>query len=418
MKYRLFKTFLALPLAAAFLWTGAARAADDSAQLFAKIDSILAELSEITGMEVKHSVPSATITRPELKKFLDDRIRETVKPEEIRAEELTLKKFGLVPQDFDLRKTTIDLLTEQAAAFYDMKKKKLFILDEAGSAEMQETVLVHELAHALADQHFDLEKFIKGGGKNDDSALARMGVMEGQASWLMAEWMARRMGTSLAKSPAIARRMAALTKEATGQFPVFEGAPLYMQITLTFPYTEGMMFQHAVFERMGKESFKEVFRNPPVSTQQIIHPELYFERRMPTTPELPRLPETRGLKKLSEGAVGQLDHAVLIEQYVGKEEAGRIAPKWRGGQFRLYDRKGNGPTLLTYASDWESEEAARSYFEMYSRIQAGKWKSRTVERETANEVVGVGDDGHFVVRLVGTQVAVLEGLSRPAPATK
>jgi hypothetical protein len=112
-----------------------------------------------------------TIDKTHLKQFLEDRIREEVKPEEIRSEELALKKFGFVPQDFDLKKTTVDLMTEQAAAFYDYRKKKLFLLDDSATPE-QNTVLAHELAHALADQHFHLERYLRH-GKSDDSSLAR-----------------------------------------------------------------------------------------------------------------------------------------------------------------------------------------------------------------------------------------------------
>ena len=113
-----------------------------------------------------------------------------MKPEELRAEEITLKKIGFVPADFNLEQSTVDLLTEQAAAFYDYHKKKLFLTDWASSSSMQDAALVHELAHALADQHFHLERFIKKGGASDDSALARMAVMEGQATWLMTEALA------------------------------------------------------------------------------------------------------------------------------------------------------------------------------------------------------------------------------------
>ena len=71
---------------------------------------------------------------------------------------MALKLFGLVPDDFDLKKNTIDLLTEQAAAFYDYDDKKLFLLGN-DSASTEVTTLAHELSHALADQHFELGRY-------------------------------------------------------------------------------------------------------------------------------------------------------------------------------------------------------------------------------------------------------------------
>src|SRR5579863_1144960 len=110
-----------------------------------EVPTIAAELTQISGMPLRHAVPCDFITKAKINEFLNKRVKEETKPDEIRAEELTLKKFGLVPQEFDLAKTTIDLLTEQAAAFYDYDKKKLFITETPG-ADPQEPVLAHELS--------------------------------------------------------------------------------------------------------------------------------------------------------------------------------------------------------------------------------------------------------------------------------
>jgi len=91
-------------------------------QLCGEANRIAHELTGISGMPLYHPVPCDFITKGKINEFLQKRVKEVAKPEEIRAEELTLKNFGLVPQDFDLAKNTVDLLTEQAAAFYDYDK--------------------------------------------------------------------------------------------------------------------------------------------------------------------------------------------------------------------------------------------------------------------------------------------------------
>ena len=70
-------------------------------------------------------------------------------------------------------------------------------------------------------------------------------------------------------------------------FPVFSQAPLYIRESLTFPYTEGMRFQDAVYRELGPAAFERVFRDPPRSTQQIMHPETYLAGRMPAKPACP-----------------------------------------------------------------------------------------------------------------------------------
>ena len=253
-------------LAWVLLWVaagGAQNAADRNAEsraIFNEVDRTLTDLARISGLTLHKKVPCDLISKDKVNDFLKKRVKEVATPEEIRAEELTLKKFGLVPPDFDLAKSTVDLLTEQAAAFYDYHAKKLFITDWTASST-REAALVHELAHALADQNFNLNRFIKKARNSDDEALARMAVMEGQATWLMSEFLAQRMGETLVHNPELADRMNRGSDSSGGdEYPVFENSPLYIRATLIFPYTSGMLFQQAVVDRDGKAAFAEVFR--------------------------------------------------------------------------------------------------------------------------------------------------------------
>ncbi|HKA01279.1 MAG TPA: ImmA/IrrE family metallo-endopeptidase, partial [Candidatus Solibacter sp.] len=200
-------------------------------ELCAQIQGIARDLTKISGMPLKHPVPCDFITKEKINKFLNDRVKEVAKPDEIRAEELTLKKFGLVPPEFDLAKNTVDLLTEQAAAFYDYDKKKLFITDSTPS-ETREPVLAHELAHAIADQYYNLARFIRQGRKSDDGSTARLAVMEGQATWLMSEFLARKVGQTLKDSPTLLAMMSSVNDGGSGQYPVFDNSPLYLRLSL------------------------------------------------------------------------------------------------------------------------------------------------------------------------------------------
>jgi hypothetical protein len=386
-----------------------AGAAQAEKQVFQEIEAIVSVLSDITGLKPNKPVKHDLIGRDQVKQFLEERIKEEVKPEEIRAEELTLKKFGYVPEDFDLKRTTVELLTEQAAALYDYRKKRLYVLD-SNSSTMQEVALVHELAHALADQHFNLEKFISRAGENDDGAMARMAVMEGQATWLMSEYLARRMGMSLSTSPAIAQFMSQQAGSSGGQFPIFDKAPLYIRETLIFPYTKGMLFQHVLFEKEGKAAFSSAFSHPPVSTQQILHPERYFAGARPTEPSLPRLVSQGDYRVLMGGSIGELDHAILLRQYAGPGQADEIAPLWKGGSYRLLEHKSTKRTVLSYSSEWADSKVAGRFFDFYREVLRKKWKSMEVLDERDGLVAGHGDDGDFVLRLQGATLTSLQGL--------
>jgi hypothetical protein len=392
------------------LYAGPAPAQSDRAkEVCGLANRIVLDLTQITGMKLRHPVPCDYITKEKVNAFLKQRMKDTAKPEEVRAEELTLKKFGFVPQDYDLAKSTVDLLTEQAAAFYDYNKKKLFITESTPS-DTQEPVLAHELSHALADQNFNLSRFIRQGRKSDDGSTARMAVMEGQATWLMSEYLARKNGQSLKGSPTLVSSMSRLGEGAAGDFPVYDNAPLYMRLTLVFPYARGMLFQNAVCERDGQEGFAEVFRRAPLSTQQIIHPEDYFSNVKPTQPELPGVHLPHGYKGLVGGELGELEHAVLLEQFAGRQQAAELAPHWRGCNFELRENKKAGRVVLLYAAEWDSEESSRRYFEAYREALGKKWKKMSVASETADFVTGSGDDGRFELRRKGAIVTSVEGL--------
>ncbi|MEO8369351.1 MAG: hypothetical protein ABI806_09130 [Candidatus Solibacter sp.] len=400
LKLTMFLTLLATVPAAS--QTGAA-------QMCAQIPPLAEQLTKISGMPLKHPVPCDFISKEKIKEFLNKRIKEVAKPEDLRAEELTLKKFGLVPPDFDLAKNTVELLTEQAAAFYDYDKKKLFITDTT-TGDSQEPVLSHEIAHAIADQNYNLAKFIKAGRNSDDGATARLAVMEGQATWLMSELLAQKSGQSLKNSPGLLAMMSGATDGGAGQYPVFDKSPLYLRLTLVFPYTKGMLFQHALFDRDGKNAFPEVFLKPPVSTQQIMHPEKYFAGVKPTEPELPKSNLGKGYKSLVGGSLGELEHAVMLEQYSGKQLAGELAPHWRGCSFEILENRKVGRAVLYYAVEWDDEDSARRFFAAYLAQLSKKWKLLQIESQSADVLKGTGDDGRFELRRTGTKVTSVEGL--------
>jgi hypothetical protein len=391
-------------------WAAAAHPKTSSDPVFAQINSIVETLSQITGLPEKHPVPYGRMDKRQLRRFLTKRIKKTLKPEEIRADELTLKMFGLVPQDFDLRKSTIDLLTEQAAAFYDYDSKKLFLLDDSGF-ESETTTLAHELAHALADQTFNLGKFMDETPSNDDENLAHTAVVEGQASWLMLAYDLKQSGQPAAPTPEMVKSVVDASETSMEDYPVLRGSPLYIQQSLLFPYTEGTMFFDAVYRKMGKPAFANVFTNAPVDSAQIIHPDRYFAHQKETKPDLPKLFLTKQGKEITEGTVGEFDHEMLVRQYLGEKEAGALAQHLRGGQFEIAAAGSERRPVLEYVSEWDSPGTARRFFADYQRILRSKWKHCAVTAASGTLFAGSADNGYFVARLAGLRVTSIEGVS-------
>ena len=385
--------------------------------LFPEIEGISRSLEEITGLKFKHKVVAAVLDKDQLRKFLTTRIDKTMRPADIKAEALILKMLGLIPRDFDLRGQTVDLLTEQAAAFYDYQRKKLFLMQgDTGEAALM--ALAHELAHALADQNFHLEKYIKQNSQSDDAATARMAVMEGQATWLMSTYLHQRAGLGVDIPPVMLQMMGTSLEQGASQFPVFSQSPLYIRESLIFPYRGGLLFQDAVYRKLGKDGFAEVFRRAPVSSQQIFHPERYLEQEGPKLPQVPVVPEAKQFRKLAEGTLGEFDYRVMLAQYgagewakdQAKDRAKALAASLLGSQFVLFEDKKDEHPVLAFASRWKSEAEAGEFWTFYR--QALKAKSQTFEpgEESATMFSGRTEAGFYRVTRKNDVVESIEGL--------
>src|SRR5258708_33759466 len=121
----------------------------------------------------------------------------------------------------------------------------------------------------------------------------------------MNEALAGRAGESVAGNPELLEAMSGASDTGSSQFPVFNSVPLYLRETLVFPYTEGARFQNAVYGKMGKAAFAEVFRRPPETTQQILHPSKYFNRVEPTLPSFPHQTPGKRYRDLTEARLAE-----------------------------------------------------------------------------------------------------------------
>jgi hypothetical protein len=360
-------------------------------ELFHSVDEILAFDSKQSGLPIKKQVKRRLTSRDEVESYLTKHMKdEDVK--RLERSSLVLKKFGLLPHDFDLEKLMVALLREQVAGYYDPKTKTVNLLDWVPMEE-QEGVMAHELTHALQDQTINLDKFMKKGEKdlgelkkdptpedieNDEIDDAREAVVEGQAETVMMQYELAPVGRSIADSPELVESMESQMANGTDDSKVFKDAPIFLKESLTFPYSYGMKFVIAVLEKGGKEkAFAGTLANPPHTTRQIMQPETYLagEKIEPMrVPEFKR--DFKDYVKFDIGAMGEFDVAVLLEQYAGKKLSDRLYPEWRGGYYYAARPKNDAtaPLGLMYASRWSSAEKASEFAEIYARSLKQRYK--------------------------------------------
>jgi len=360
-------------------------------ELFHSVDEILAFDSKQTGLPIKKEVKRKLASRDEVVSYLTEHLNDE-DTKRMRRSELVLKKFGLLPREFDLEKFMVALLREEVAGYYDPKTRTVNLLDWVPMQE-QEPVMAHELTHALQDQSVGLQKWMKKGDKdlgeikkdptpadieNDESDDAREAVVEGQAQAMMFQYALAPVGRSLVDSPELMAAMESETMTGTPSTQVFNDAPIFMKESLTFPYTYGMEFVVNLMQKVGKEkAFAGVLQHPPHTTRQIMQPETYLSGETIEPMQVPDFRhDFRDYQKFDVGAMGEFDVAVLMEQYAGKALSKRLCPEWRGGYYYAARPKSDAaaPLGLLYVSRWSSPEKAEEFAAIYAQSLTQRYK--------------------------------------------
>jgi hypothetical protein len=324
------------------------------------------------GLAFKSDIPIQTRDAKSLRERLLEDLAEEYPPARMRAVSLAGIRLGLFPEGFDLGKTLTDVLTEQIAGFYDPKRKELCLIDRAAGGagggleqlaegllermtglEAKDLYAIHELTHAVQDQHFDLETLPIELTDNDDVVMAAKAVVEGDATFVMFDAMARAMGQSVD----------AMTSQGMGSASMpFGGrtaqAPEYLRASLVFPYLAGLTFVTRVRRAGGWPRIDALYGDLPASTEQILHPEKFLvgERDVPQVLRwgaLDALPAA-DWTVLESNVLGEFGVRQLLKARGVRVAANRYAAGWDGDRYVVYERTGDGALLLLWASTWDN----------------------------------------------------------------
>jgi hypothetical protein len=405
-----------ISLSLVLLFAATAVAQQQSAQeLLSQADQVFQQMSEITGLPIKGPLKKQVISRPEIEKYLTQNLHEEVTPAEIHAQEALVRAFGLVPRDFDLAKFLISFYTEQAAGFYDPKRKTMFIADWVPE-DTQTMVLSHELTHALQDQSWDLESYLHGARDDDDATNARQAVVEGYATAAMIQQAAG--GMELGQLPSISPLIEALIPQQFEEYPAFSNAPYFFRMQALFPYVQGIGFIQSGLQLGGWKDLNGLFERPPETTKDIFEPQTYFNHQVLPKVALahpPALDGVSGLRFLTENSMGELGYYSLLGQLISEDEAKTLGPAWLADRYLLYERSGGNDYTLVARTRWTSPGTAVAFFRDYRTILAHKCPEMTADpRSSADEFIGSAANGVTLLLRKGDQCLWAEGV----PAAK
>jgi len=387
-----------------------------SQDLLAQADEVLQQMSEITGLPIKAPLKKQIISRSEVQKYLVENLRAEMTPREIHIQEATLQAFGLVSQEFALEKFLIEFYTEQAAGFYDPRRKTMCIADWP-PPEMQRLVLAHELTHALQDQNLDLQAFLHARRENDDITNARQAVVEGHATAAMMQQLVGPV--ELGSLPSLEPLMAQVIHQQFEEFPVFSRAPFFFRLQALFPYVEGMGFMQRALRQGGWKKLNALFADPPATTKEIFEPLIYFEKKPLPSISLPHpasLANVPGLQLLSDNTMGELGYYALLGQLISENEAKSVGKGWLADRYILYERDGAKDYALVARTRWSSSEQALAFFRDYHTILAHKYPELVTDERSATDLfIGSAANGQIILLRKGDECLWAEGV--PAAQT-
>jgi hypothetical protein len=356
----------------------------DAEDLFHEVDEILTFASKDSGFPIKREVKRRLTNRDEVVAYLEKNMREDKSAQRVERSELVLKKFGLLPHDFTLSRFLVTLLREQIAGYYDAKTRTMNLLDWVPVGQ-QRPVLAHELTHALQDQSFNLEKWMKESGGDidkkkeitpadivaDEADDTKQAIVEGQAEAVMLDYALAPASRSLKDSPEVVAALDHDMMDGTPDSVQFRNAPIFLKESLTFPYRYGVEFVVALLQTGGKaRAFAGAFADPPRITRQIMEPQTYLSGEHIEPLPLPDFKQIfKNYDRFDVGAIGEFDAYMLIEQYSGLSAAKALSPHWRGGYYYSVLPKDHptAPLGLLYVSRWSNPEKAGEFAAVYAK---------------------------------------------------
>ena len=379
----------------------------DTERLLQSVDEVLAKVERIRGIPSRRSIARGVKSREEIRRYVTERFQEEYPAERVRTEEQLLKRLGLIPDDMDLFNFQLELLTEQVAGYYDPVTDTFYLADWLPEA-MQLPVIAHELTHALQDQEIELSDLLQPDWENDDRTLARAAVFEGEGLITMLVFVMEPMGIGVDDLPDIAALQSAQLPLMEAQFPVLAAAPAFLKASLMFPYVYGSSFMQAYLREHPWTSVGELYRNPPESTEQILHPEKYLGHRDdPTSMGNPIPPPDGPWRCELSTTIGEFTLREMLRRFLETSVAAAATAGWDGDVIALWSQPG-GRWAFSLQSVWDEEGDAREFAEAMHRWMEAKHGVSGTETEPGNEFRGRTESVSWKISRSGDRVDVHE----------
>jgi hypothetical protein len=394
-----------------------------------RVATIKPIVEKLRGLTFKQDVPTRYQETAEFQAYVRREIARELPPERSSNLSAALAHLGFLTKPLDLAATLEHALTTQAGAYYDPIAKAFFLVLVPESEQILDTLSSHELTHALQDQHFDLARFVPPDNSLDeDAATARRFLVEGEATFVMTLYqlhtlvgdkitpsMVTRLRAQFgqfanldadglrAQFKAQAQLLGLKDPEIKKSIDAVDDIPATILVPLFLSYLQGAMVALTAYEHGGWAAVDDLYRVPPSSTEQVLHP----EQKMYPVHELPRrvvLAKPRD-PEVASNVLGELQWKIYFQQWKAADPV-EAAAGWGGDRYSVTRDKA-GQLLGRIATTWDTEENAVQFAAAYAASLAVRFPGADIRKP--EDGVARPDGSKVFVRLAGKRVFIVDG---------
>jgi len=333
-----------------------------------EVADLMGVAQQIRGLPFLDPPPVAILDKQAFADRVTKLVQEDLDPEELAADSRFYAMMGMLDDGVDLEKLLVDLYTEQVAGFYDGDTGELVVpASPDGFTPLQRITVVHELVHALTDQHFSFNDEYQR--RNDegtgDDASAMSALIEGDATYFQLVYMESLSPVDAAKAAA-----EALTLDSSK----LDAAPKWIQTDLLFPYDKGLTFVQALVADGGIARVDKAYQDLPDTTEQILDPSKYL-RREPPLPLDPVQISLPGWETHDQGSLGEWGLRLILGESSRPGAATQAAAGWGNDSYQILTRGNDTAFAMHYVGDSvrDAEELADALItHIKTKIDTGK----------------------------------------------
>jgi hypothetical protein len=356
-------------------------------------EGILQRTSELRGLAPREEVYRAPLTRETYDQRWGAELARYYQSPALDTSRLLLEAFGLIDPGTNLAEEVRRLQTTLPLGLYDATYRVLFVSRDPPDSPLGRVTMAHEITHALQDQHYGwptrlAQPTADARELTPEENTALRALLEGDAILVQRMYQATTI-----QDPAELERLHA-EEAAASAAADFSRVPYALYQTLYFPYFYGPSFIYGVLGEGPLTTYGQygpavdpLFRDPPISTSQILHPERYRAGVRPVPVALPALDPLLGDEWVlqGEGQHGEFNHLIILDNWlraVAPDRAAATVSGWTGDRATVYRRRGPGGLLTDEAivvltTRWESAAAARGWAEAYAETVALRYQDPT-----------------------------------------